>query len=153
MRDLRARKGAAVRAAHNQCSWAHMVTLFPILISPVIITVGFRVPMELVAMECILISVSVLVWQSIAILDAGVSMSMALNCLSVSVPQKEVENCVLETELSITEMPFIWRFMFYRALTPRVTRILKKVMAHGGASPGESPGVANTQLKAGESRV
>jgi len=79
----------------------------------------------------------------------GAPMSMALNLMQVDAQNKKANAYVLEAELSIKEIPFIWRCMFYRALTqtPLADMMLKMDAA------GERPDAANTQLETGEPRV
>jgi len=55
--------------------------------------------------------------------------AMALNMVTIYVRQKEVKACVLEAELSISEMPFAWRCMFYGAFEPKVAKMLWKATA------------------------
>jgi len=76
-------------------------------------------------------------------------MVMALNLIPVKAQNKKVNAYVLEADLSIKEIPFIWRYMFYwvSTRTPLADMMLRM------ATMWERPDAANTQLETGGSRV
>ncbi|KIM85005.1 hypothetical protein PILCRDRAFT_378357 [Piloderma croceum F 1598] len=133
----RAREG--VRAQQRRFTRASKITLFAVILAgiasvvSVLVVLGRPKPGALATHAVIGLSIGVVCVAGLCLVCIVIIMGITPIQLAMNAPHwgshsthRDVETSVLETRLSINEMPFLWRCMFYRALTPRVARMLKR---------------------------